>query len=196
MQKVEDIADGEHALPDYAGGPEKWAVVNTHPHKEELALRHLANQDLEAYCPRIRKRIRHARQFREVLRPLFPGYAFVRVPSRRELWRPIMSTIGVRTLIRFGDAPALMDDAFVASLKAREEDGIIVRAAPATRPPTPYTVGETVKLNEGPFEGTIATILSVSEKDRLVILMDLLQHGVRARVSVDQVIPMRGNGLS
>ena len=70
---------------------------------------------------RIIKRIRHARRFKKVLRPLFPGYVFVRVAPDRQRWRPILSTYGVRTLIRFGSDIALLDDTFILGLKAREE---------------------------------------------------------------------------
>jgi transcription antitermination factor NusG len=61
-------------------------------------------------------------------------------------------------------------------------DGVI-RAASA------YQVGQQVRLNGGPFDGVAAKILWLDEKDRLVILMDLLQRGVQARVTADQVRP-------
>ena len=73
-----------------------WAVVNTHVHKVSLALRNLDRQGFMAYCPMMAKRIRHARKFSEVYRPLFPGYVFVALNPAKDQWRPILSTFGVR----------------------------------------------------------------------------------------------------
>ncbi|WP_423416403.1 transcription termination/antitermination NusG family protein [Hyphomicrobium sp. B1] len=49
---------------------------------------HLRNQGYEVYVPVLRKQIRHARQVREVLRPLFPGYLFARLTHSTMRWRP------------------------------------------------------------------------------------------------------------
>jgi transcriptional antiterminator RfaH len=62
----------------------KWVAVNTHPHRERFALDNLRRQDFGAYCPMIRKRIRHARRTQDVLRPLFPSYLFVEVDPERQ----------------------------------------------------------------------------------------------------------------
>lgn len=151
----------------------KWAVVNTHPHKESLALQNLAQQDFQTYCPFIRKRIRHARQTKDVLRPLFPSYIFVRINQDAQRWRPILSTLGVRALVRFGDRVGFLNDDFVESLKAREIDGALVR------PEKPFSPGEQVRISGGAFDGLVATILEMNEKDRLVLLLDMLNRPVK-----------------
>ena len=123
-------------------GPDvhSWLVVNSHAHREHVALANLARQGFDAYCPRLLRRVRHARRFQDVLRPLFPGYVFVRLDSGNQRWRPILSTIGVRSLVRFGDRLGLMDGTFIANLKARECDGAV------SRPERGYTVGQNVRL--------------------------------------------------
>jgi transcriptional antiterminator RfaH len=165
-----------------------WAVVNTHPHREPIAREHLGRQGFEVYCPMMRRRRTHARRVENVLRPLFPGYVFVHLEPEQTGWRPILSTVGVRALVRFGDRLALLDEPFIRSLREREVDGVIVRR-PCLRPTSPYRVGQQVRLDGGAFDGVVATILSLDEKDRLVVLMDFLQRGVQARVTADQVIP-------
>jgi hypothetical protein len=74
-----------------------WIAVNAHPNREHTAEAHLRNQEYDAYLPLMRKQIRHARQVRTVLRPLFPGYLFVRVTSSHMRWRPILSTVTHKT---------------------------------------------------------------------------------------------------
>ena len=155
----------------------RWAAINTHPHREHIVIENLVRQNFEAYCPRELKRVRHARRVQDVLRPLFPGYVFAQVASELTAWRPILSTYGVRTLVRFGDQPALVDGSFIDGLRAREVDGVIAK------PATPYKLGQEVRLSGGPFDGLIGRIIELSDKDRLVLLTSLLQQDVRLRVT-------------
>jgi transcriptional antiterminator RfaH len=74
-----------------------WIVVNTYAHKELIAIENLERQQYASYFPMIRTRVRHARRSRDVLRPLFPDYLFVSVDPEHERWRPILSTLGVRS---------------------------------------------------------------------------------------------------
>lgn len=162
-----------------------WIAASTHAHKEPMAITNLERQGFNAYCPMIKRRVRHARKLSEVLRPLFPGYVFIRLDLDRDQWRPIMSTFGVRNLIRFGDRLGALPSAFVETLLAREQDGAV------TLPPAKaaYAPGEQVRLREGPFEGLVATVLTASDCDRLLVLMDLLKRSVRVKVAIEDVIP-------
>ena len=162
-----------------------WVAVSTHPHKERTAIGNLDQQGFRTYCPMIRKRTRHARRLREVLRPLFPGYVFVCLHPERDQWRPILSTIGVRTLVRFGDSLGVVPEPFIAALQAREENGVV----PLPRPREAYAPGEKVRMREGPFAGLVATVLASTNCERLFVLMDMLKRSVRMRVPIDDVAP-------
>jgi len=159
----------------------KWAAVNTQPHREALAIEHLQRQNFECYCPMVRKSVRHARKQHEVLRPLFPGYLFVAIDPDIHRWRPILSTIGVRTLVRCGERLAMLGAEFIDALKARELDGAICR------PSSPYRVGQEVRITGGALDGLVATIIEKSEKDRLVVLLELLNRPVRVKLDSQQV---------
>jgi transcriptional antiterminator RfaH len=153
-----------------------WVAVNTQAHRESIAVHNLERQDFEVYCPRLLKRIRHARKARDVLRPMFPGYLFVKVDSDLRHWRPIKSTIGVRSVVSCGDRLSVLSDTFIASLKAREIDGIIVK------PDSPFQIGQQIRIAGGPFDGLIGTIIDMDEKERLTVLMDLLNGRVKVNV--------------
>ena len=171
---------GEHReAPSRAG----WIVVNTHPHREPLAIENLERQQFEAYCPMIAKRRTHARRTETVLRPLFPGYLFVRGDAQLLRWRPILSTYGVRRIAQTGEQPSFIDNEFIATLKAREIDGAIVR------PHTPYQVGQKVSIVTGAFDGLVATIIEMDEKDRLLVLLNFMNRGVQLRVPSGHVTP-------
>lgn len=159
----------------------RWVAVNTHAHREHIALENLVRQHFEVYCPMIRRRVRHARRVSEVLRPLFPGYVFTQIDMDLQRWRPILSTYGVRALVRCGDQLSFVDSGFVESLKAREVQGAIVK------PPQPYKPGQQIRMSGGPFDGLVATIIEMDEKDRLLVLMELLNQSVKVKVSASDV---------
>ncbi|MGI9404150.1 MAG: transcription termination/antitermination NusG family protein, partial [Hyphomicrobium sp.] len=138
---------------DYCGSPSNWAVVNTHPHREHIAVENLQRQEFWAYCPMVRRQRRHSRRVTDVLRPLFPGYLFAQVNPDTQRWRPMLSTLGVRAVVRCGDRLSLIEDAFIQSLKDREADGVIAR------PASPYRVGQEVRMAGGAFDGLVATII-------------------------------------
>jgi transcriptional antiterminator RfaH len=158
-----------------------WVVVNTHANQETVAQRNLIIQGYDVYRPVIRKRIRHARRTDDVLRPLFPCYLFVRLNMRTMRWRPILSTVGVRSVVRSGDTPSLLPEGLIDDLKAREKDGVI------TRPASSRVIGDVVRLARGPFEGLAGQIIELCERDRLIVLMNFLNQPVKVMVSQDQL---------
>jgi transcriptional antiterminator RfaH len=167
-----------------SGRGDPWVVVNTRPHAEHAALENLKRQTFEAYCPMLPKRRSHARRVEMVLRPLFPGYLFARCGKQARRWRPILSTYGVRSVVRAGEQPSFIGHGFIASLRAREIDGAIVR------PAKPYEVGEKVQIAGGAFDGIVATIIDLEEEERVVVLLDMLQHAAKLTLDVGEVTPV------
>ncbi len=153
-----------------------WIVLTTHPHREDFAIENLVRQDYNAYCPMLIKRIKHARRAYDAKRPLFPGYIFVERPAQHQLWRPLLGTFGVRSVVCQGERPSLLPAAFVESLKAREMDGAI------RKPELPFEPGQSVAINGGAFDGLVGQILEIRESDRVLLLLNLLNQQTRVHV--------------
>lgn len=168
----------QESVPTASG----WAVAHTHAHREATVLEHLARQHFEAYCPQVRRRLRQRQRFVDVVRPLFPGYVFVCVHPARSSWRPILSTVGVRRLIRFGDRLGMVPSGLIEALRQREIDGLV------TAPPVPLEIGQQVRVTSGPFEGAVAEILSVGEHQRVVVLMSLMQRSIPVVLHAREVV--------
>ncbi|MBJ7533231.1 transcriptional activator RfaH [Rhodomicrobium vannielii ATCC 17100] len=154
----------------------KWIVLTTHPHRESFAVENLARQAFVAYCPMTVKQVRHARRAYDAPRPLFPGYVFVEHQSAFQYLRPILGTYGVRSILRIGDSPAVLPVGFVESLKAREMDGVI------SKPEALLRAGQTVTISGGPFDGLVGQILEFRERDRILLLLDLLNQQTKVQV--------------
>jgi len=166
------------------GSEEPWIVINTRPHAEHTALENLQRQAFDVYCPMLRKRRSHARSVITVLRPLFPGYLFARPSRKARRWRSILSTYGVRSVVRAGEEPICIDHGFIASLKAREVEGAIAR------PASPYEVGQKVRITGGPFDGIVTTIIDLDEEERVVVLLEVLKRATKLTLNADGVTPV------
>ncbi len=167
--------------PKFAFNGQRWIVVSTHQHRERFAVENLERQQFTAYCPWISRQVRHARRTYETRKPMFAGYVFVAVTDDHQNWRSLLSTYGVRSIVRCGDTWSTIDGTFIDALKAREQDGAIVR------PHQPFTVGQNVRIARGALDGLIGTIIEMDEKDRLVVLLDLLNRPVKVRVAAAAV---------
>jgi transcriptional antiterminator RfaH len=155
-----------------------WYAVLTRPQAESTALANLLRQGYEAYLPRCRIRVSHARRRTIVLRPLFPRYLFAGLDHAVKPWRPIRSTFGVAGLVQFGDQPALVPEKIIRSLREREEAGAFDRISPQQS----LRIGDLVRVTEGAFEDTIGRLVELRDQDRVVVLLDLLGRAVRAHL--------------
>jgi transcriptional antiterminator RfaH len=159
-----------------------WFAVQTMPRAEDKARSHLVRQNYETYLPRLRKKRRHARRVETVLRPLFPGYLFVRFDPERDAWRAINSTVGVTRLVGFGDAPVPVSDRVIEGLRSLEdENGIIVGAGPQLKP------GQSVRILDGALADQIGVLLEGSGMERVRLLVRLLGREVKVVMPGDLV---------
>lgn len=152
-----------------------WIAVNTHANAEQTAIANLERQDYRCYCPTVEVTRRHARKVDTVRRPFFPGYLFVDIASKEGRWRPIMSTIGVRAVVRFGDKLGLVPEGLVDALRQREADSDLRAFDVRDR----FAPGQEVKFEGTPFHDLVGRIAEIDAKDRIWVLIDLLQRTIK-----------------
>jgi transcriptional antiterminator RfaH len=160
-----------------------WYAVHTRPQAETKALENLLRQGYEAYLPRYRTQISHARRLQTVLRPLFPRYLFAGIDRTAMPWRPILSTAGVSDLVRSGDQPMPVAPEIVEVLRAQEGAGAFDALARRRTP----GLGELVRISTGAFEDMIGRLVELRDQDRVVVLLDLLGRKVRAQIEAASV---------
>ena len=155
-----------------------WYAVNTKPRQENIAQWNLERLGVEAFCPQLKqnKVIRRKRQV--VVGPLFPGYLFVRFNVDTH-YRAVNYAQGVRGVVAFASVPAKVDEEMIESIKSRLADGCVIIHPPSFMP------GETVRIQEGPFEGLEAVFeREMAAQQRVVVLLKALSY--QARVVVDR----------
>jgi transcriptional antiterminator RfaH len=160
----------------------EWFVVRTKVRAEERTVWHLNNQGFETYMPRYHTQVRHARRSRTVLRPLFPGYVFVRIASTHQSWRPINNTIGVISLVQFGDGPMPIDPIIIETIRGREDNSGVVKLDPVG-----LEKGDRVRVREGVFADHTALLEDVPDQNRVYLMLELMGRNVRFNVPMENL---------
>ena len=156
---------------------EKWYVLELHRDKVPVAEANLKAQGFQIFHPVMWVTVNQFGKLVKRLRPVFPGYCFVRCSLGEGRLRAIRSTRGVK---RFagppGAVPACVPERIVASLIARCPDGVLAPSADDLK------IGEEVRLEDCAFAGTLARIHELEDPARISVLISLF--GTERIVSV------------
>ena len=156
----------------------KWFLVYTKAREEKRAKKNLENQGFETFLPMIAyEKIRQPKSFS--LEPMFPRYLFIIINAERDNWAHIKSTRGVSHLVMFSDKFAAVPNFVVAFLKTRVNDNDIVKQK-VTR--QEFQKGDKLVIEKGVLKGKEATFLSKTGKERVRILLKLMNELIIAEV--------------
>ena len=159
-----------------------WYLIQSKPQQEQIAQEQLERQDYEIYLPLASMQRRKRGKTIRVIAPMFPRYLFINLSDKTDDWRPIRSTIGVSSLVRFGMQPAKVPDNLIDTLRKREDEtGVQIL------PTKKYKIGEKVRVSEGPFEGYEAVIHAKSAKERVVLLMKVIEKFVKVELDTEHL---------
>ena len=158
-----------------------WYLIQFKPNSYRLAERNLHRQGFETFLPMQKITRRKASRFVSDLKPLFPGYMFVRVNSDLAPWRTINNTIGVSKLVSFEGKPKPLPLQLISGLMLRCD------ASGTLLPPKTLNEGDSVEMLTGPFANFIATVEAIGPEQRIWVLMDFMGQKTRMQVSADQL---------
>lgn len=160
----------------------RWYLVNTQTGRERLAMDHLERQDYRVFTPWMRKTVRHARKISTVRAALFPGYIFAALDLTSQRWRPIDGTVGVLRLVKAGIKPVAAPDGLIeAFIAAGDEEGYVSFGAD-------LAVGDDVRVGSGPFAERFAVIEALPGPDRVRVLLEFMNQGVRVELDARDVM--------
>ena len=151
-----------------------WFCVRTQTKREHIAAKHLRELGgIEVFCPRIKYRKATQRGKIWWLEPLFPGYLIAKF-NLVEMERAVTFCQGVRGLVRFGSGIPDVPEAFVRTLIRQVNEQSSDEAELITLAPS-ISVGDEVKVANGPFRGMNGTISSVAPAtERVKVLLEFL----------------------
>lgn len=153
-----------------------WFALQVRPRAEKFVASMLRYNGYEEFLPTYRARHRWSDRVKDVTRPLFPGYLFVRFSAPAGCL--VVTTPGIIRIVGCGGRPVAVADEEITALQS------LVRAGVAVEPCTFIQTGQRVRIMTGPLSGTSGVVQRIKNSIRLVISVDLLQRSVAAEVDV------------
>ena len=155
-----------------------WYVAQLKPNGFNKAQINLVRQGFECFMPMREVTVRHARKISKGLRPVFPGYIFIKFELDNSDWRKINSTHGVNKLISFHEGcPAQIPEALMAGFLARCDNQHMLK------PISDWKAGEKARLIVGPFADFIGQIEELVSGDRVKLLFKFMEQYKSVEVS-------------
>ena len=169
------------SVPDYN---DRWYAIYTLPNREGCARANLENQGFKTFLPLISKNIRHARQSRTILAPLFPRYLFMTLNLQRDSWRSVNGTLGVASIVMQNGGPVPVLKGIVEALQASvDETGGVCFSR--------LKQGQSVRVVSGPFAEQLGVLEHLAHSERVWVLLNMMNSKVRVVMNIHSLVPGR-----
>ena len=142
----------------------------------------LIGKGLEAFLPEYKARRRWSDRNKTVDCPFFPGYVFCRIDLDHRL--SAVSTPGFLYIVSCGSKPTPVDEIEIARIRAVVQSGL------SALPLAALTVGQKVRLVQGPLAGLEGTLLEVRKERRIYVGISLLRRGLSVEVDGQWILPI------
>lgn len=167
-----------------------WFVINTysgHEYKVIEALKTriktmgLEDQIFQAIVPIQSKMVIRRGQKVKSQEKTFPGYVIIQMELNDDSWITVRTTQGVTGFVGIGNTPTPISQKEVEKiLKVTEEDKPKFQA--------PFSIGDVVKITNGPFADFIGTIDSIDqEKGKIRVLVSFFERETPVELDFLQV---------
>lgn len=156
-----------------------WFAIQVMPQHECKVSTLLRFKGQEQFLPMVSTRRRWSDRVKVVDSPLFPGYVFCR--TKRSCFGTVLSTPGVHRIVSFCGQPQPIADHEIDFLHQVLKSGRDVT-------PVPYlSLGQKVKVINGPLFGLSGIVNRLKNRDRLIISVDMLMRSVAVEVGIAEL---------
>jgi len=175
MDQAQEPVKDEKVI-NAASAEGKWYIIHTYAGHENKVARSLKQRvDSMGFEDRVfdiivptRNTIKVSQGKKESIKEkIFPGYVLVKMKLDDETWFMVRSTQGVTSFIGAGNKPTpISEDEVKAIQKFMNMEEPLYKVA--------FTVGEAVKITDGPFTDFLGTIDSIDEtRGKLRVLVSI-----------------------
>lgn len=158
-----------------------WYFIQFKANSHNIAERNLNRQGFKTFLPVQDYTRKCGTKFLTSIKPLFPGYMFIRFDFKTAPWHKINNTIGVCRLICQNGIPKSVPSDVVSALISRCDGyGRLL-------PPTGLEIGDSVEFQSGALANFIATVETIDRNKRIWVLMDIMGQSTRVQVASEQI---------
>ena len=159
-----------------------WVLIYTKAKQEIKANENLQKQGFKTFLPLISATNKDGEI--KSLVPLFPRYIFAQINFGLDNWTSIKSSYGVSHIVMFGEKFTSIPNNIIKLIQDKlDESGIYKEDVSLVD----YQKGDHISIKEGGFAGIDAIFLSKKSKDRVRLLLKLLNTSVVTEISTSAI---------
>jgi transcription antitermination factor NusG len=162
----------------------RWYAAYTCANHEKRVAEQLDVREVEHFLP-LYSSVRRWKDRRVTLDlPLFPGYVFVRMALQERL--RVLQIPGVARLVGFGGIETALPEEEMQALRTSLATGTRVE------PHAFLTMGQRVRVRDGPLAGLQGILLRRKNRARLVLSIELIQRAMMVDIDEENLEPVSG----
>ena len=150
--------------------------------QEKKANENLQKQGFKTFLPLIAATNKNSKP--KSLVPVFPRYLFAQINFELDNWTSIKSSYGVSQIVMFSEKFTSIPNNIIKLIQDKLDDSAIYKEDVSI---VDYQKGDPVSIKEGGFAGIDAIFLSKKSKDRVRLLLKLLNTSVIAEITSSDI---------
>jgi transcriptional antiterminator NusG len=150
----------------------QWFAVLTRPRHEKVVAMQLQGRGIEHFLPIVTQEHLWSDRRKKVQVPLFPGYAFVKVPNSSECLVRVLQASGVTRFVGFGEQATPIPEVQIASVQLLLANNIRCDAHIFLR------VGQRVRVRGGCLDGLEGILIAKDRGKSLVVSVDSIERSL------------------
>jgi len=161
----------------------RWYPVYTRSRAEKKACEELSRKGIQTYLP-LKKTVKQWSDRKKIVQePLIKSYLFTYISAKE--YAEVLMTNGIARFIYFSHQIAHIPDQQIHDLK-------LLLAIDADLELIDYDIkpGEKVLIKAGPFKGVIAELVSVHNKQRIILRLQNMGYSININTSIAFVEPL------
>ncbi len=159
-----------------------WVLIYTKAKQEKKANENLQRQGFKTFLPLIAPNNKNSEP--KYLVPVFPRYLFAKINLESDNWSSINNSYGVSQIVMFSEKFTSIPDNIIKLIRSKlNKDGVYKEDISTVD----YQKGDTVFIKEGRFAGIDAIFLSKKSKDRVRLLLTLLNTSVVTEITSSNI---------
>ena len=159
-----------------------WVLIYTKAKEEKKANENLQRQGFKTFLPLIASSNKNS-EFKSPV-PFFPRYFFAQINLGLENWHSIKSSYGVSRIVMFSEEFASIPNNIIESMQDKLNEAGIYKEDISI---VDYQKGDPVSIKEGRFAGIDAIFLSKKSKDRVRLLLKLLNTSIVTEITSSNI---------
>ncbi len=163
-----------------------WHVIYVRSKHEKSVDRSLQEQGLESFLPLTKTVRRWADRIKKIQVPLFPGYVFVNIRTKKDFYQALQVN-GACCYLSFGAEYAKVSDKEITQIKCVVGNNDLSEIKTESIPK--FLVGQMRSITSGPLKGLECEILELKNTQKVIVKISSLYQVISATLPLHYITP-------